>query len=440
MASTIKAILLCFAFYLAAPVLVVLADMTGHGGLVKGIAISNDGKQVLTASFDYTLKLWNLDDHGEIASFDGHDGPVNDVAMLADGIHAASVGADGDLIIWRIADATIVHRQAAHGGRSMAVAATGDGAAILTGGWDGWLRLWNARTGEKNLEINTREPIVDIAIVSDDTIFVTAQRNGNIRLFRRSDGIQIAEYTAHDLGNTALSKSPDGRYLATIGIDNVLRVWVVDTQERVSAFLPNPDVKPLSVAISPDATRVIVGYLNGDIRLLDLKTGRTKQLIKTPAGPIWSLAFTPDGRFFLAASNDERVRMWHVGSGDQIGAAPEGDDQPTPWLASDHPGASLYRKCANCHALSEAERQRSGPHFKAIFGRKAGSLGGYRYSEALRSSDIVWTRETLADLFRRGPDKVFPGTKMPVQIIGDETALKNLLDYLEILAVARPTK
>ncbi len=288
--------------------------------------------------------------------------------------------------------------------------------------------------GEKTIDIDGHAPIVDVAFAIDNTILVAAQRDGVVRLYRRRDAMQIAVFTAHDLGLTAIAISPGGKHLATIGLDNVVRVWRVEDLAPVSAFLPEPEIKPLAVAVAPDAQSLAVAYLNGDIRQIDLKTGRTIRRITTLAGPIWAAAFTRDGRFILAADNNERVGMWHLQSGDVIGRAPERDERPTPWLTSEHPGAGLYRKCANCHALNKNEHQRSGPHLRAIFGRRAGGLAGYRYSPALKASKTVWSRTTIADLFRRGPDVVFPGTKMPVQLIADEAALNDLLDYLELIA------
>ena len=65
-----------------------------------------------------------------------------------------------------------------------------------------------------------------------------------------------------------------------------------------------------------------------------------------------------------------------------------------------------------------------------LFGRRAGAVSGYRYSAALTGKYFVWSAETLKDLFRDGPDKYLPGTKMPVQRIGDEAQLDALVDYL----------
>ncbi len=139
---------------------------------------------------------------------------------------------------------------------------------------------------------------------------------------------------------------------------------------------------------------------------------------------------TPDGRYGVTASSDERVRVWHLATGDQIGIADEGASEPKPWLTSDHPGARVYRKCAMCHSLVVDGPRRSGPYFAGLFGRRAGSVPGYKYSSALDGADFTWDATTLRALFDQGPDVFLPGTKMPLQRIPDDAQLTALIDYM----------
>jgi cytochrome c len=88
---------------------------------------------------------------------------------------------------------------------------------------------------------------------------------------------------------------------------------------------------------------------------------------------------------------------------------------------------------ARCHALTADGPSRSGPHFANLFGRKVGSVSGYHYSDALKSADFEWNDETLFRLFDIGPDKMLPGTKMPVQRVTDDAQLTALVDYLKVL-------
>ena len=74
----------------------------------------------------------------------------------------------------------------------------------------------------------------------------------------------------------------------------------------------------------------------------------------------------------------------------------------------------------------------AGPHLHGLFGRRMGALADYPYSPRLARGDITWTPETVADLFTRGPDVVVPGTRMPVQTVGEPADLAALLRFLEL--------
>jgi len=411
------------------------ADMIGHGGLIRSIAMSPDGRLALTASFDYTARLWRFDEQRELQRLDGHDGPVNAAVFAPGGRQAVTVGADGRLIVWTLADGDARHVVEAHEGRAMSVVLSADGATALTGGWDGRLALWEVASGRRLDSFDTGTPITAVAFGPDEASLVAGGRDGVIRLVRRRDGIVIGGIKAHDLGLTSVVGSRNGRRLLSIGLDNHARVWNLASQALVSEYLPKPATKPVAAALSADGRAVLVGYLDGRLLLLDAGSGSVQRTLEVEDGPVWAVAFSRDTRFALTAGVEERVKVWHLATGDRISTAGDDDaNRPMPWLASDHPGARTFRKCANCHALTRAERQRSGPHFAGLFGRRAGTVAGYRYSGVLRRSDVIWDRQTIAELFRLGPDRYMPGTKMPVQQIADEGRLTDLIDYLQQIA------
>src|SRR5690606_19555200 len=90
-------------------------------------------------------------------------------------------------------------------------------------------------------------------------------------------------------------------------------------------------------------------------------------------------------------------------------------------------GKTIYSRCLACHALAY---DRTGPRHCGLFGRKAGSLPGYSYSEAMKNSKIVWTDETL-NMFLAAPLKVVPGTSMGYAGISEPQERNDLIAYLK---------
>ena len=71
-------------------------------------------------------------------------------------------------------------------------------------------------------------------------------------------------------------------------------------------------------------------------------------------------------------------------------------------------GEALYEGCQDCHSL---DRNDVGPRHRGVYGRKAGSLPDYNYSDALKNANLVWDETTL-DQWLADPQKFLPGAKM----------------------------
>lgn len=90
-------------------------------------------------------------------------------------------------------------------------------------------------------------------------------------------------------------------------------------------------------------------------------------------------------------------------------------------------GEMVYSRCLACHALAY---DRTGPHHCGLFGRRAGSVPGFAYSEAMKHSGIVWNAKTL-DHFLANPLKAVPGTSMGYAGIPDSKERAALIAYLK---------
>ena len=102
---------------------------------------------------------------------------------------------------------------------------------------------------------------------------------------------------------------------------------------------------------------------------------------------------------------------------------------PLPGSAADVArGEELYRKCVSCHTLDASGRNRAGPRLHGLFGRVAGSVTDYRYSDALKGSGIIWTEQTL-DAYLKDSEAFVPGTKMYGGLSQDQDR-EDLIAYL----------
>ena len=92
-------------------------------------------------------------------------------------------------------------------------------------------------------------------------------------------------------------------------------------------------------------------------------------------------------------------------------------------------GKRVFNKCKACHSL-QAGKKRVGPDLAKLFGRKAGTVKGYRYSKAMKKSGITWDEKTL-DEYLTKPRKMVKGTKMAFPGLKKKADRDNLIVFLK---------
>jgi cytochrome c len=93
-------------------------------------------------------------------------------------------------------------------------------------------------------------------------------------------------------------------------------------------------------------------------------------------------------------------------------------------------GEQVFKKCERCHTLNPGGAQKEGPNLHGMFGRKAGTTPGWTYSEAMKNSNVVWTKETL-DAFLAKPKELIPGNTMNFMGLRKPEEREAVIAYLE---------
>jgi cytochrome c len=404
------------------------AGLSGHGGPVTAVALAPDGRLALTGSFDYTLKLWDLDRQAVLQTLRGHTGAVTTVAFLPDSRHALSGGDDGTLRLWDAAYGQQLHRFDAHQGKVSDIAVRPDGRLAASAGWDGRVRLWDLDARKPLHTLDDQAGMVNgVGFTADGRQVVAVGAQGHAQLYPVEPGRPAEELPGQGLGINALALTGEGRALAG-GMDGRLHVWSLADRERLDAR-PAHDGPLSAVAVTGDGETVATSGTDGVIRLWSLADGTLRHTLEAVGAPVWDLTFGPQGKRLLAAGGDGTARLFDVASGKPIGGAVRTAQTRLP--EPDSRGAELFRKCAACHTLTRDGGHRAGPTLYKLFGRKAGGLDGYDYSKALEKAEIVWTAETVSRLFAKGPHVVTPGSKMPIQRMPDADDRRALIAYIE---------
>ena len=406
-------------------------ELRGHGGPVRALAVSADGKSAMSGSFDQSAILWRLDRGVASAVLRFHDGAVNAVVALGNARFATG-GEDGRIAIWKaegMATGAAPERMIeGHKGSIAALAANASGTMLASASWDETARIMNLTTGEVRILEGHKGPLSGIAIMPNGGI-VTTGHDATLRTWPGDGGNPRMVQLASPLNGIVVAG--DGEIIAA-GVDGQLRFF--DSSGASRGEIEIAPVPLVAVALSPDGKTIAAGGLRGQTPLVERASRTIRATLVGPGLPVWSLAFTPDGKELLSGGSDRLVRRWNAVTGEHIGqVVPQAASQGTNGgaNAADERGAQVFRACAACHTLTQADGNRAGPTLHGVFGRRIASAPGYNFSPALKAMDIVWTKETIARLFEIGPNAFTPGTKMPEQTISAAEDRKDLVDWLE---------
>jgi cytochrome c len=399
------------------------AQLRGHGGPVRAVAISPDGTAALSGSFDSSAIRWSLTHNAAEQVLRFHDNAVNAVALLKDG-RAVTAGADGRIAIWSGGKQQPDTVLQGHTAPIVALAVSLDGATLASAAWDNTVRLWPLAGGEPRVLEGHTQNVNGVAFTADGKSVVSASYDLTLRIWPLDDGVPTIVTLPAPL--SAVAGAPDE--IVAAGANGV--VYFLDyAGERKGEVQVSP-TPVISLAVSPDGALIAAAGIRGSVAVIERKERKLARTLVGPGLPVWSVVFLPDSRTMLTGGTDRVIRRWDAVTGDHIGAVTMDERQDPLAAYAGDPGAEIYRACVACHTLSPDEGNRAGPTLAGIFGRKIATLPGYNFSDALKKLDIVWTPETVAKLFEVGPAEYTPGTKMPEQRIGSPEDRKALTDFL----------
>jgi cytochrome c len=399
------------------------AQLMGHGGPVRALAISADGKVALSGSFDTAAIRWSLVTESAEQVFRFHSDAVNSVAFLKDG-RMATAGADGRIAIWTSGRQQPDRIFEGHRAPIVGLAVSPDGSMLASASWDRTVRLWSLVDGTQRILEGHTQNVNGVAFAPDGKSLASVGYDLTLRIWPLPIG--APEIIALPSPLNAVAIAPDREILAG-GADGKVRFLMPQGKEASDVQTPNPIV---ALTVSPDEALIAAAGVGGPVTIIDRKSRTIVRSLIVPGLPVWSVAFLADSATLLTGGADGAIRRWNARTGEPVGSSVKGTpSDPLAAYAGDH-GAEVFRACVACHTLSETEHARAGPTLAGLFGRRIASLPGYRFSDALKHMDIVWTPETVSKLFEIGPNAYTPGTKMPEQRIGSPEDRKALTDFL----------
>jgi WD40 repeat protein len=297
-------------------------DLAGHAWETVACAVTSGSGRVVSASFDRTLKVWDLVRGRVRTTLGGHTSWVTACAVMADGARAISGADDGTLKVWDLEHGRVLATLRGHTGQVNACAATADGRRVISGSNDGTLKVWDL---ERELELATLRGHADwvrtCAVTADDRRVVSGSYDGTLKVWDLERAHALATFEGHTDWVRACAVTADGRRVVSASRDGTLKVWDLE-RGRELATMKGHTGWVLACAVTADGRHAVSGSADGTVRIWDVETGGMRAVLKGHADWVRSCAVTADGRHAVSGSADGTLKVWDL---ERALATPSGD-------------------------------------------------------------------------------------------------------------------
>ena len=356
----------------------------GHTKQIESLSWSPDSTQLISASEDATMRIWNITSGDLLSAVEGQDAAVYAAAWSPDAeqvlqaagkeirvrsasmeileileghttevrhiewfgeeAHILSVGANGEMLLWDSTNWELIASNGDHTNAKQSTAISPDGSKAVSGSNDGIVRVWEIASGNQLAVFNGHEGAInEVAWSADGANIATASDDGTAKIWEAESYTESRLLLGHNGAVLSIEWSPDGSLMATTGADGTIRIWNAEDGTERNNFGQNEAVVDLTW--SPDGNQVAVASGNEVwIRIVD--TGGTIFSF-THDAKVNGVAWSPNGRFIATTSDDKTVNLWGAQSGVREAASWFGHSKASTALVWAPNSAMLFSADAN---------------------------------------------------------------------------------------------
>ena len=256
------------------------AILKGHTDGVSSVGYSPNKKLIVSASEDYTIRIWDAQTGRTMNILEGHSYDVNSVTFSPDGKHIVSASYDNTVRIWDVETGIELNKMEGHTFIVKSVNYSLDGKRIVSASLDGTVRIWDAQTA-------------------------------------REIGVLQNSFASPEFPANSAAFSPDGKYIVS-NYGSHIGIWDAETGNKLKTLNAHTSSVVNSVTFSPDGKHIVSASYDNTVRIWDVETGTELKTLNGHTSSVNSAAFSPDGKHIFSASNDNTVRIWDVETGTEL--------------------------------------------------------------------------------------------------------------------------
>ncbi|EYF00115.1 effector-associated domain EAD1-containing protein [Chondromyces apiculatus] len=303
----------------------------GHEKPVVACAITPDGRHLVSASVDRTLRLWALGSGDTVAVLRGHEDDITACAVTADGKTVVSASTDATVRLWDVAAKRLTATLDNQGRWATSCGVSPDGQRIVVGSDNGALTVWERASFSRVAALEGHTDYVTACLITrDGRRLVSASRDRTVRVWDLASGscerVLGREVRGGEEGPevvparrdekawvTALVPLSGGTHVLAASGDGLVLQWEIATGRCVRRFGEGQG-RVDSLATLHAERHLLCGMSTGAVHVWEIASGQRVRVIEAHEGALSAIAVLPNGRRMVSASHDRSLKLWEVGS------------------------------------------------------------------------------------------------------------------------------
>ena len=295
-----------------------LQILVGHTGSVYSASFSPDGKWVVSASEDNTDRIWDVHTGQCLQMKEEHTDDVNSASYSSDGKRIVSATWHNTIYILDAKTGQCLQTLKGHTSGVESATFSPDGKRIVSASSDKTVRIWNVETGQCLQTLEGHKWVINSASFSPDSkLIVSASEDYTVRIWDAYTGQCLQTLEGHTSGVKSATFSPDGKRIVSASYDKTVRIWDAQHVQCLQTLNGHIDLVR-SASFSPDGKRIVSASNDKTVRIWDSLTGQCQQTLVGHSNLVSSTSFSPDGRRIVSASNDSTACIWDAQTGQLI--------------------------------------------------------------------------------------------------------------------------
>ncbi len=266
-----------------------LLTLTGHKEQVRAASFSPDGKEIASLSWDNVIKVWDASTGKLKNTFAGDNNNTSSLSYSPDGKRIVVGNSDGYIVILDAKSGHIVSSFKGHNGRVWSVRYSHNGQHIVSSSNDGFIKTWNTETAK---EERAYKDNIRIAPYSPNAILSPYD------YIPETTDIWYASYSPDD---TSIIYVSDSTFIVLDAKSGIERMRIKGHSGLVT-----------KAKFSHDGRRIVSSSDDNTIKIWDAKTGEVINTYNGHKGTVWDVNFSPDDKMIVSGSNDNTARIWDL--------------------------------------------------------------------------------------------------------------------------------